>query len=329
LQDKLQSRGADSFPGLGDVRKGFSRQRGELEKFQALLGSPGLLKRQAGINLDLARAKQDAETGLKAETNNLKFGGTLGPLVTGLGKLGPYAAVAAVALAGVGIALKGVEKVANVVIGLAAKASPMAFERFQLAVDDTQAIIGRVFVPVLEQATQGVRLVADVLASVLPTQQEMRAVMRELDPVFKSLRESATEIAPIIRDVAVVHLKAAAIALKVFADHIQMVIKAAKVASGKSLLDALREKLFGKKDDPELASSYGASQFGGVRFSGAEEFSKSVSAAVLQQMNPAASLPAKVDQSNKLLGDILNGILLLAPGPAGDVSRAVRSILGG
>jgi hypothetical protein len=55
------------------------------------------------------------------------------------------------------------------------KANPAAVQRFQLAVDDLQAVLGRALQPVLERVTQVVRTAADAFASLSPEAQKLAA----------------------------------------------------------------------------------------------------------------------------------------------------------
>lgn len=95
--------------------------------------------------------------------------------------------------------------------GMAEKASPSQFKMWQLALDDTQAVIGQSFLPVLELMREGVRLFGDVLANILPSTGEVREAMSGLRVAFAEaaaeIRRVFAEIGPTIRDMLVEKIK--------------------------------------------------------------------------------------------------------------------------
>lgn len=129
-----------------------------------------------------------------------------------IGGLGAAAAGVALPLAAAAVALK---TLIDVSVDLGGKASPIALERFTMAVDDAQAVLGKVFVPVLELVTDSVRLLGDVFATILPSTKEVREALSPLADYLKNLRDVFAAIAPIIKDYFTVSLKALGIALQV------------------------------------------------------------------------------------------------------------------
>ena len=79
------------------------------------------------------------------------------------------------------------KSITETLTSFAAKASPATFTMFQHAVDDAQAVIGQRFVPVLELMTDGVRLFADVLTTLLPTGEQVRGVIGSIRKTFDDL----------------------------------------------------------------------------------------------------------------------------------------------
>jgi hypothetical protein len=73
-------------------------------------------------------------------------------------------------------------------VSMAAVASPGAFKIWTMALEDVQGVIGQTFTPVLQIMTEGVRLFGDVLATVLPSMDEMTAILDEVRPAFNSLK---------------------------------------------------------------------------------------------------------------------------------------------
>jgi len=96
-------------------------------------------------------------------------------------------------------------------VNMAEKANPFVFKLWQQALDDTQAVIGRAFVPVLELMTDGVRLFADVLANVLPDQKEVTDALSSLRSTFADIahevRQLLGEVGPSIRQSLIEGLK--------------------------------------------------------------------------------------------------------------------------
>lgn len=126
-------------------------------------------------------------------------------------------AIAGALQGGVGGVLKGLAAAAgpvgiaisaatDVVIGLgkaamdfAGKASPATMQRFNQAINDMQAVIGRMFVPVLELATSGIRLMGDALATILPSASEMRDLLSPVKGMHAALRQAFSDIAPALK----------------------------------------------------------------------------------------------------------------------------------
>jgi hypothetical protein len=104
--------------------------------------------------------------------------------------------------------------VGKAMLDLAGKASPVQMERFQMALDDAQAVAGRMFVPVLELATDGMRLFGDVLASILPSADEMRTVLAPIKDAFNDLRDGLAPMAPVLRELIKFSIQGAAAILK-------------------------------------------------------------------------------------------------------------------
>lgn len=82
-----------------------------------------------------------------------------------------------------------VKDIVATLTGFAAKASPAVFKQFQVAIEDVQGVIGQRFVPVLEVMTDFVRLFGDVLHTILPDIQTMRAMVAPIRMFFSALRE--------------------------------------------------------------------------------------------------------------------------------------------
>lgn len=152
----------------------------------------GAAKAAAGAGGGSAAALAPVASGLGGAAGGAGAAGAAGAMGglagAAMAAAGPIGAVAAVL---------GVLKDATISLGGAA--SPVALQRFQMAVDDTAATLGRIFVPVLELFTDGVRLAGDVLASILPTTSEMREALAPFRDALGDLRDAFATMAPVLR----------------------------------------------------------------------------------------------------------------------------------
>lgn len=96
-------------------------------------------------------------------------------------------------------------------VSLAAKASPGTVRQMSMAVEDFQATVGQMFVPVVELMGEVVRDLSDVIANFLPNTEEMRGAINEVRKAWGlanvSLKEAALEIGPAIRETIVGAIK--------------------------------------------------------------------------------------------------------------------------
>jgi hypothetical protein len=88
----------------------------------------------------------------------------------------------------------------NSAVSMAKLYSPGTQTRFELAQTDTLATIGRTFTPVLEFLTDFTRLMGDFLKAVLPSAEEMRAIMSPLTTVLRDFRQSLSDLAPVLKE---------------------------------------------------------------------------------------------------------------------------------
>ena len=146
--------------------------------------------------------KSDDDTPTTAAAKKAAGGGSIASLLGAVA--GPVGAVVSGFQAAAGSVMKFVEA-----------ANPGAVERFNLAMRDTIAVIGHALTPVLEIFTEAVRLVGDLLMTVLPDASAMRELLQPVFEVMKELREAFASIAPILRDQIAFGLKMFAIALQI------------------------------------------------------------------------------------------------------------------
>jgi hypothetical protein len=109
--------------------------------------------------------------------------------------------------------------------------APAVFENWNMALRDTIGVIGQSFTPVLKLMTEGIRLFADILATILPNMGEVDAALASVKEAWAEVRDALRDvigvIGPIIKDILIG-------ALKVFGEVIAMVAR--QVAAALRLL---------------------------------------------------------------------------------------------
>ncbi|MDE2100647.1 MAG: hypothetical protein KGL39_25610, partial [Patescibacteria group bacterium] len=103
-------------------------------------------------------------------------------------------------------------------IAFSAVASPGQYRAYQMALEDLQGTIGQTFLPVLGLMRDGVRLTADVLATVLPSSGEAEQALLEFRTIFDAfsadVRQAVGAVGPQLRGEFVNMLKSIAEAIK-------------------------------------------------------------------------------------------------------------------
>ncbi len=150
--------------------------------------------------------------------------GAMGGGAGGIGALGGAAAAAGPALVALAAAA-GAAAIAWKGIGLA---SPGTVDRFQMALEDTTAVLGERMVPVMDFLTEVVRDVGDVLANILPDTSDVKGLMNELRPVLNEIKDEFMALAPVVKDVFVAGLRAAAYGLHALNEVLKPLFAAAK-----------------------------------------------------------------------------------------------------
>lgn len=153
------------------------------------------------------------------------FSGAMGGVTAALSRAGPYGAAAA---AGIDAATGMLGRFKDAVIELGGAASPNALRLFDEAVADSQATLGRVFVPVLELFTDAVRLAGDTLTSVLPSTDSVREALAPVRDIFEELGGVLAEVAPLIKDLISEGLHLLGAELRIVADAFRYVIDVLK-----------------------------------------------------------------------------------------------------
>jgi hypothetical protein len=94
-------------------------------------------------------------------------------------------------------------------------AAPGTMQRFNIALQDSTAVIGQRLAPVFEQVLiPAVKLFGDFLTTILPSADAFAEILSPINDFLVDLRKSLASVAPIIKDVLVVGLRALGEALK-------------------------------------------------------------------------------------------------------------------
>lgn len=260
-------------------------------------------------------------------------GGMEGGAAGALAAVGGPAGIAAAAITMLAGAAKDA---AFKMLDLAKFANPAQALRFNMALEDVAGVVGQRFGPVLEKVTVIVRLFGDFLATVLPSEAEMSALMEELQPVIDEFKGALQEIAPYVKGAFKGALTMAVIGLRVFADAVKWLMNALGVKGGPKMKDSFgaapREAKWGDIEsvgrDAAQAALTQATSRGGANYpalsaghlevirrtvANIEGFIKNpVGTAVKMAAEPVVG--AMGDAENTKVGAYLGGILGWPPG---------------
>ena len=122
--------------------------------------------------------------------------------------------------------LPGVFKdILEAIVPLVAKAAPGVVKQLSLAVENFQATVGQAFVPVVEFMIDMVRDLADVMAEMLPSADEVKAALEPLRDAWLDLRDTLKEIAPDVHQGLVTAFKVIGAALAGFVKTLEVVVR--------------------------------------------------------------------------------------------------------
>ncbi len=174
---------------LADARADYVKAHGEESVVQGLTQKPSLLG---------------------SVTGSLQKG--VGPAIgDALEAIGPVGIALTAVGAGAAVAVRGLKEMASTIAGFAGVASPGSLKQWELAVRDLQGVVGQTLVPVLHLMTDGMRLLGDILASILPNAREMEQILAPLREAFgdlsKEIREVLASIGSTVRSVVIHALK--------------------------------------------------------------------------------------------------------------------------
>lgn len=178
------------------------------------------------------------------------------------------------------------KELVSTLTSMARLASPSVFKMWTFALEDTQGVIGRTFIPILQMMTDAVRTFADVLATVLPSMNEVAyavAPLREAwEELRKTLRDIFGELGPILRSgiVGVIRSLATilATAVKWFSDFLKRLT---------SFNAEIRQSIAALGLGVGMRGSGGAAARP-VQIQGLEEYSKSLMASAFSMPGQAA-----------------------------------------
>lgn len=266
--------------------------------------------------------------GMGAINNALQgLTGSLGPIGSILGGIQGYGSMlksfgdafgpAGIVLSVMGGAIEGITKQVteflNVSVQLAAKAQPGVVKRFQIALDDTAAVIGHRLVPVVELMTSVVRGIGDLLQTMLPNTKEFRGALAPLAEVWTAVKDALAPVAFLIKYSLIVGLRMLTPQLQLFSVMIQGMLAPLINLARLSGLD--------------LETSVGAAARQ-VKFTNPESYAKEVYAAAAGSgVNPAKQTADNTGQMVGLLQDILIALPgAYAPASAEGLSPAAAAL---
>ena len=97
---------------------------------------------------------------------------------------------------------QNIAKLGNSIVGIVGKANPAVAEQFNLALNDTTAVLGQALMPVLKVVTQLMRLFGDALASFSgPLGDVLGEIAEALIPVFELLADAFARIGQAVVEV--------------------------------------------------------------------------------------------------------------------------------
>lgn len=237
-------------------------------------------------------------------------------VVSALGEVGKaMAAVAAVAPT-MGAAIAGLGTVFGAFVS---KANPAVVEQFNLAVNDTMAVIGQALTPVLRVLTEMMRMFGDTLASFASQLGGPLAdILSSLMPIFQVFLEVFASVGQVVADV----LKSVAPLIRIVAEGIRTVFEWIGRAV-KWLLSLVGIEL----NNPEIKK--GASVGAAVRqasFGSVEDLIKKAQASALQLGSASAVNYAEKTASNTAQMELKLGGLLTLVGNIREIMKTEDDI---
>ncbi len=200
-----------------------------------------------------------------------------------------------------------------------ALAAPGTMQRFNIALEDSTAVIGQRLAPVFEQVViPAVRLFGDFLTSILPSADDFADVLAPVTDFLNELRKALAAVAPVIKDVLVVGLRALGEALKLVLWPIRV-------------LTQFVQEVLGIEGKARLGSSAGAAART-IRFEDPLSAVKSVYQAAFQARGGIGGEKKektpldKIDESVRVAVDVLKSIFA-ADAPLGGLLRTIASIV--
>jgi hypothetical protein len=113
---------------------------------------------------------------------------------------GPFGFLAAGAVMAAGAIYDFSQKLIETSVSLSKIANPAQATLYEMAVADLYGVIGQRLTPVVELATDAMRMFGDFLASVLPSSAEVRMALAPLKEALNTLKGALVAIVPVVRD---------------------------------------------------------------------------------------------------------------------------------
>lgn len=219
----------------------------------------------------------------------------LGALTAVMSKLGPEGEIAA-------IAMETLSTIFGKMISLAGAASPQAMERYNEVFQDLNAVIGRLFVPVLEMTTAVVRDFADFLNTILPSSADVMQSLAPLNVLIQEFRNILIEFAPEFKAALIIGLQIATPLLQMFGAQLLAVARIAAWFLRLSLPVLALQAAAGQLGitGGGLSSSLGAGQQIQARFTSAADLERSAQIAAFSSGTARSAQEQTADNTERM-----------------------------
>ena len=143
------------------------------------------------------------------------MGGAAGALTAPLGGMAAgMGSMASAMLGPINQVIGGFGAAAQAIGLFVSKSNPLMMEKFNLVMNDTLAVVGQRLEPMMEILTEGLKLVGDVLNSILPDASAFKELFGPIKESMDIFRDTMGGIADFIKDTLTIVLKTFGIVLK-------------------------------------------------------------------------------------------------------------------
>jgi hypothetical protein len=128
-----------------------------------------------------------------------------------------------------------IKDITHSLTSMAIVASPAAGKQLELATRDVQGVIGQSFLPVLQMMTKGIRFAGDVIATVLPSYQDVSSALSGLRGTFSefgdTIKQLLKDVGPEMKSGLIEGLRIGANAMSLFVKGLDKFAKGVDMAA--------------------------------------------------------------------------------------------------